>query len=348
MTGFGQNVRILDGIAAVRLRPAMYLGSTDFFGFIHYLVEAVSLIISHRPTRIAVCAREGAFQIASDIAIPIDATANGRLAPFEDFMSAGARYWWGGVVVNALSQSFLVEIREGARREVLEYRCGTRLSHQKTEVVPDGSRTTLHFVPDSSILTVTMISPAILTSYLRRLSFLYPGVRFTHSAGAETQEFYSERGIVDLFAGVSAPHQLLHEPIHILVEEGSTKLEAVFAYHSWTENAVWCFINNFRAVDGGTHEQGFLDALSQLMEKLELPEAREPYHPNGVIGIMSLQYPGAVWGSSTRCIIGNPELRGLVCNWVVEHTMEWIRSHPETAEQLRHLRTFEFPDAWLT
>jgi DNA gyrase/topoisomerase IV subunit B len=340
------NVRIIDGIEAVRLRPAMYVGSTGFFGFIQYLVCPVALLLAMRPTRIAVAAGEGGFQIESDVALPIVASSDGRLSPFETTVKDGPGHGFEGLVLNALSQSLSIEVRLGARCEIFEYRRGRCLAHEISELEPDGRRTTLQFVPDDSIFTVTAISPAIFTSYLRRLSFLYAGVRFTLTIGSESQDFYNERGIVDLFAGVSAPYQILHEPFHILVEEGSAKLEVVFAYHSWKENALWCFINNGRVVEGGTHEQGLHEAIEQLYGILELPKVPK-CDRNGVVGIMSLHYPDVVYEGCVKLTIGNPELRELICNWVVQQTMAWIKSRPDVAEQLRRLETFQFPEAWV-
>ncbi len=339
------SMRILDHIQAIRLRPAMYLGSTDFFGFIHYLVCPVALLLSQHPTHIAVCAGERGFRIESDVAVPIERTNKGRLAPFEEFESFEHGHGYEGTVLNALSESLSIEIKREARCETLEYRCGTCLSHEKKRGEPNGPCTILKFVPDTTILTVTAISPAIFVSYLRRLSFLHPGVRFTLSADNETHEFHAARGLVDLFTAVSAPYQILHEPFHIAAQEASTKLEAVFAYHSTKENAISCFINNGRVVEGGTHETGFLDALNQLYGKLKLPNVPKS-DQNGVVGIMSLQYPGAIWEGCVKAKIGNPELQSLVCNWVVRETMKWIRARPDVAEHLRHLQTFQFPEAW--
>ena len=338
-------VRILDGIEAIRLRPAMYIGSTEFFGFIQYLVCPVALLLSRHPTQLKVSVGEGGFRIESDVAVPLERTAKGRLAPFEEFKPFEHDHGFEATVLNALSESLSIEIRQDGRCDALEYRRGVCLSHVTKECGPNGPNTVLQFVPDSTILTVTTLSPAIFTSYLRRLSFLHPDVRFWLDAGNASQVFHAQRGLVDLFASVSAPYQFLHAPIQIFAQEGSAKLEAVFAYHSSNENALWCFINNGRAVEGGTHEMGLLDAIKQLHRKLKLPKAHKSQR-NGVVGVMSLQYPGAVWEGCVKAKIGNPELRPLVCDWIVRQTMEWIRARPDVAAHLQHLQTFQFPEAW--
>ena len=117
----------------------------------------------------------------------------------------------------------------------------------------------------------------------------------------------------------------------------------MFAYHSSREHALWCFINNGRAFEGGTHEKGFIDALKQLYRKLKLPKLGDA-HRNGVVGVLSLQYPDAVWEGCIKAKIGNKELHPLVRDWVVRETMKWARDRPDVAEQLRHLEAFQFPD----
>jgi len=331
----------------VRKRPAMFVGSTAFFGFINYLVCPIAQLLGQRPTRIAIVAGDGGFVVESDVAIPIEELPSGRFAPFEEILNLGHGHSFEGTVLNALSERLTVEVQQVDRTETLAFCRGTCVSHHSATDQSSGPHITLRFVPDTSIFTVTDLSPEIFKSYLRRLSFLHRGVRFSIAFGEETHEYYAERGIVNLCASVTAPYQLLHEPIHIVAEDGPLRLEAVFAYHSWKENGLWCFINNGRAVEGGTHEMGLHDALDQLSRKFKLPGTRKADR-NGVVGIMSIQYSDTVWEGCIKAKIGNPELRGMVCNLVVQRATEWVQSRPDVAEQIQHLETFQFPDAWYT
>lgn len=335
----------LSTIEAVRKRPAMYVGSTAFFGFINYLVCPIALLLGQRPTRVSISPSENQFTVESDVALPIEETSSGRISPFEEIPNLGQGHGFEGTVLNALSERLMVEVQNEHRTENLAYRRGFRESRHGTSREPSRPRTTLTFEPDASIFTVTDLSPAIFKSYLRRLSFLHRGVRFSISFGEETEEFYAERGVVDLFAAVSAPYQLLHEPIHIVAEDGPLQLEAVFAFHSWKERGLWCFINNGRAVEGGTHEKGLDDALDQIYREfklLKMPKA----HRNGVVGIMSIRYPNAVFEGCIKARIGNPELRGMVCKLVATGASIWLQSRPDVARQLQDMQTFQFPEAW--
>jgi DNA gyrase/topoisomerase IV subunit B len=337
-----EETRRIDG---VRKRPLMYVGSTAFSGFIKYLVCPVSLLLGERPTRLAIAAGEGGFVVEADVALPIEELVSGRIAPFEEILDQGYWHRFDGTVLNALSERLTVEIRQTDRADTLAYCRGIRESHQALNTTSNSSRTTLRFVPDPSIFTVTNVSPTIFLSYLRRLSFLHQGVRFSIAFAGKTHEFYTAAGLVDLFESVSAPYQVLHDPIHIIGDDGSLHLEAVFAFHSWNEDRLWCFINNGRAVEGGTHKMGLCDALKRIRQRFKL--SKSPIiGRNGVVAVMSIQYPETVWEGCMRTRIGNPELRGMVCNLVVQRATRWLEERPDVAEQLQQLEPFQFLAPW--
>ena len=261
-------------------------------------------------------------------------------------MSAGVRYSVGRRGRQCTLTIVPGRDSRSARREVLEYRCGTRLSHQKTEAVPDGSRTTLHFVPDSSILTVTTISPAILTSYLRRLAFFTPGCD-SRIRPARKRMNSTPSGGSSIYLRVSR------------LRTSSSMSRFTSSWKKAPRNWKPCspitvgrrmpsgVLSTTFAVDGGTHEQGFFDALSQLKEKLELPEAREPYQPNGVIGIMSLQYPAAVWGEQHQvCYRKSRTPRfGLQLGSRAHNGVD--PKPPRYCGTVAALASIRIPDAWL-
>ncbi len=332
-------------IVGVRKRPAMYIANTEFSGFIGYLVGPIALLLGQRPHRLAIAAGEGGFVVEADVALPIEELSNGRIAPFEEILDRGSCHRAEGTILNALSEELTVEVRQTHRTDKFAFRRGIRESRHASTTQSDSSRTTLRFAPDASIFKVTNVSKTFFLSYLRRLSFLHQGVRFSVSIAGEMHEFYAAGGIADLFASVSAPYQVLHDPIHIVGEDGNLHLEAMFAYHSSNDDGLWCFINNGRAVEGGTHTMGLDDALKRLRQRFKLPES-PCLGRNGVVGVMSIQYPQTVWEGCMRTRIGNPELRGMVCNLVVQRTTKWLEDRPDITEQLQQLQPFQFPDPW--
>jgi hypothetical protein len=134
---------LIDG---VRKRPGMYVGSTEFFGFINYLVCPVSLLLGQRPTRLAIDAGKGGFEVEADVALPIEELSCGRFAPFEEILDLGHGHSFEGTVLNALSETLKVEVRQKHRTDTLAFCRGTRESHRASTNYSDSSHTTLKFV----------------------------------------------------------------------------------------------------------------------------------------------------------------------------------------------------------
>lgn len=335
-----------DHIESVRRRPGMYVGGTDFFGFIHYLVGPVALLLAQGPKWVGIAAGEDGFVVEADVAVPIEDSGDGRIVPFEYPPTGGPGFNVEGIVLTGLSERLEVEVRRGDQAEVIRFRRGERQERRSEAVTPGGDRTVLRFAPDPEFFTVTDLDPAVFASYVRRNSFLRRGVRFSLSIGGTTREFVAERGIADLFDAVAAPYQIMNEPIRIEAEEGSLRIEAVFAYQSWTDDVLWCFMNGGRAVEGGTHERGLREGFRKISRTIWKPKDRHPSDVNGIIGVVSLWYPEATWEGCIKAKIGNPELRKLVRELLSRESMAWMEAHPEEVSRVRQIGRFSFPDAW--
>ncbi len=317
----------------------MFIGGTGLFGLIHYLVCPIVVLLAYGAKQIAVKVGEE-IEIVSDAAIKIEPTEQGLL-PFA-VLSPVKDIRYEASLLNALSRTLAITNTSAEQREELLFNRGVLVSHNRTEARSGSIGVTLRFTPDSDIFEVTEISPAAFLSYFRRLSFLHAGVRFSLSAGGETHVFQADNGIIDLFTAVSSPYQLMHEPIQFVCQEGSLKLQLVMAYHSWSSQHLLCFINNGRAVEGGTHEQGLNHALKRLPGKLGLDKTFE----NGVVAILSVQYPDVQWRGCIKASVNNPELKMMVSRLVIEGTLHWFHEHPEVASHLGQLEIFTFPDEW--
>jgi DNA gyrase/topoisomerase IV subunit B len=329
-------------IEAVRKRPGMYVGSTALFGFINYLVCPISLLLAQGAKHIDVTATD-AFEITADVHIKVEQTDEG-IVPFQINHSTSEGHSFEGTVLNALSQELQVEVKTTSEKKEWHFIKGVLASHKEANVQRDSSGTILRFIPDSSIFTICQLSPAIFESYFRRLSFLHKGVHFSLTSGNSKQEFFAAEGIADLFKAISSPYQLMHEPIRFIGHKGKLTLECALAYQSWSENHLWCFINNGRAVEGGTHEEGFLLALKRLKKKLNLPE----HCKNGVVLVASIRYPDVVWEGCIKNKIHSPELKPMIAELVIDEIVRWLQSRPDVLTQIKQLQTFQFPDAWYT
>ncbi|GAB4460109.1 MAG: hypothetical protein OHK0029_23590 [Armatimonadaceae bacterium] len=318
----------------------MYVGNGGFFGFIHYLVCAVSLLLSQRPNQLSVTVMEDGFRVEADTLLPMQSF------PFEKISESFPRSF-EATVLNALSETLSVEIQNAGIIETVRYKQGLRhTQHSLPGGESVGERTVLLFSPDRTIFSAVSLSPEILTSYLRRLSFLHSGVRFILTDHRGTQEFCAERGIIDLFTAVASPYQILHQPLHLIAHEGSVYLECVFAFHSWSDEVLWCFINNGRAVSGGSHQSGFQRALGLLRRRLYPKQSSLPVRDNGIIGVLSVHSPSAIWAGCLKDRISDPALEKIVARLIFREAMAWLQAHPEEARHLTQITTFSFPDGW--
>jgi DNA gyrase subunit B len=277
-----------------------------------------------------------------DLAITHDET--GDLLPFERFRRADG----GGrePLVTALSSALVIEAISAGKRWDVAYMQGCRTSLAVTDDArPAYSRWT--FVPDTSVFGVESLSLFNFHSYFRRMSYLCPNVRFDLTLDGCTTTYYSRAGIRDMFDAVSAPYQLLHEPVHFWRTLEDLALECVFAFHSGTDDRCWSFVNRAWATEGGTHVVGFMRGLEDVRAALQMSAGHDGRR-NGVLGIMSLTYPKVVWQGCRRAAIHDPVLGLLVREIIAQGAAEWLRSHPAIESQLHALIPFQFPDDFVS
>lgn len=338
------SIEDLSDVEHVRARPSMYIGTTGFFGLVHYFVSAINLVLERSPKWIAVEALRGGFRIRSDAKLGVERNESNELLPFEKFKKAKNGLGLDGPILNALSSRLIVRTEHDGAMLCLTYEKGCKIEESKSH--RDSSETEIEFSPDSSILTTSHFSPYNFDSYFRRISFLNPSTAFSFTENDTTRNYHSPTGIRGMFDCVASPYQILHEPIHFHHVEGNLDLEIVWGYHSWQGDVVWSFINKGRAVEGGTHDQGLAAAFRSLPKKIGIttPEHRSQ---NGIVAIMSIMYPDAVWEGCLKARIGSKELRPLVRKTIVEQSLKWIDSHPGVRAQMAEMQTFHFPDMWI-
>lgn len=322
----------------IRKRPAMYLGGTDFFGFVQYLVSAFDVMLDHGATWIEFEVAEN-YRLSSDARVPTRLNDRGALEPFEAFGELKPRHIPDAIILTALSEDFRVTLNDGETQTVLATKEGKRESLQQEPAATSKPGATLEFDPDIGIFSVTDVSPTVAHSYCKRTACLHPGVAFRIKMGGDVKEYRSTDGIRDFFAAVSTPYQILHTPIQIHESDGDLKVETVFVFHSWTENRIWSFANKGRVPDGGTHEAGMLDAIAKLHN----------WHTDsavGVLAVLAIEYPDITYEGCIKARIGNPELRDRVCNLITTGLDRWVRDNEDEIEYLKTIERFQFADVW--
>ena len=152
----------------IRKRPEMCVGSTEFWGFINYLVCAYRLLIQWGATRIELT-QDTAFTLYSDATLPLDLDTNN---PFESISTNFNHV--DACILNALSKRLDIYNADGV---AYAYELGKRVTSSSEHLASIGA--TLHFIPDDDIFSVTDIQPAVIRSYLHRMSYLYPRIQFS-------------------------------------------------------------------------------------------------------------------------------------------------------------------------
>lgn len=319
----------------------MYVSGTDLFGLINYFVSSVGLLVDYKPSQIAITLDEE-LEVRSDALIHIELRDEG-VVPFEVILHNETHRVFEGVVLNALSKQLSIRLANGKVIEELVYEKGERIRWEMTETQSTEVGTVLRFIPNNEIFSITTLSAPIFESYLRRLSYLHGGTRFSLTTADGTKNFVAERGILDLFDAISSPFQLMHQPIVVNGQSGELSLELIMAYHSWTDDHIYCYMNNGRAVAGGTHEDGLSLALTQLRERIKLPETMK----NGIILLVSMIYPDATWAGCVKERINNPELTTLVSDLIVDEVERWLLARPQVLDEIRTTQTFRSADFWI-
>jgi DNA gyrase subunit B len=294
-----ENITILEGLAAVRLRPAMYIGSTGEQGLHHLVYEVVDNSVDEAlagyATRIDVTIHvDNSITVVDDgRGIPVDnkTLPTGEVMPAvqvvltmlhaggkfdaSNYKVSGGLHGVGVSCVNALSEEFDVEIWRDGHAWEMDYSKGDPISELRKMGPSKRKGTKIHFLPDKSIFTVTEYNADILSTRLRQLAFLNKGIeinltddRVTDAKTGEpkTQQFKYTGGIAEFIKHLNKGKQVLHDkPIYMETEQGNIVMEIALQYNDAYSETVFSFANNINTVDGGTHLSGFRTALTRTI-----------------------------------------------------------------------------------
>ena len=294
----GENITILEGLAAVRLRPAMYIGSTGEQGLHHLVYEVVDNSVDEalagHATRIDVTIHvDNSITVVDDgRGIPVDnkTLPTGETMPAvqvvltmlhaggkfdaSNYKVSGGLHGVGVSCVNALSEEFDVEIWRDGFTWTMDYSKGDPISELRKMGPSKRLGTKIHFLPDKSIFTVTEYNFDTLANRLRQLAFLNKGIeisltdeRQVDTKGETKSQVYKYTGgIAEFIKLLNKGKQVLHEkPIYMETEQGNVVMEIALQYNDAYSETVFSFANNINTVDGGTHLSGFRTALTRTI-----------------------------------------------------------------------------------
>jgi DNA gyrase subunit B len=360
------NIKVLEGLEAVRMRPAMYIGNIDVGGLHHLVYEVVDNSIDEAMAgfcdliKVSVHADNSVTVIDNGRGIPIGMHKKENVPALEVVMTklhaggkfddnsykvSGGLHGVGVSVVNALSVKLNVEVYFDGQVYHQSYSRGVKTS-ELTVIGKTGERgTKIHFLPDPEIFTTTEFSDEILIRRLRELAFLNKGVRivFEDERSDKTEEFFYKGGIIAFCEYINRRNTALHKAIYIEGEKSDIQVEVSIQYNDTYIDKILSFANNINTTEGGTHLIGFKSALTRtinqyatngnlpknLQTKITGDDIRE-----GLTAIISVRIRNPQFEGQTKTKLGNSEVKGLVESLVNEKLSAYFEENPAVARKI--------------
>jgi len=359
------SIKVLEGLEAVRKRPAMYIGSTNTSGLHHLVYEVVDNSVD-----------EALAGYCSDINVIIHADGscsvqdNGRGIPVAKHptekisaaevvltkLHAGGKFekdayrYSGGLhgvgisVVNALSKSLELKVFKGNREYHQLYKRGVPQARLKEIGESNEQGTYVRFMPDDKIFETVEFSYEVIANRLKQYAFLNKGLKitFVDERTGEEELFFYEGGIVSFVESITKKKSpLFPKVIDFTKDDGVYILECAMQYHEGYNSQVFSFVNNIHTVDGGTHESGFRSALTKACnrygkshnilkgESFSSDDVRE-----GLVAVISIKVPEPQFEGQTKGKLGNSEVKGIVDSWMYAFLDTFFEENPAIAKRI--------------
>ena len=363
-----EQIHVLEGLEAVRKRPAMYIGSTSSRGLHHLVYEVVDnsidealagycsdiKVIIHKDNSITV--------VDNGRGIPVDMMKKEKKPAVEVIMTvlhAGGKFGDGGykvsgglhgvgvTCVNALSEHMEVEVRRGGKCYGIEFKQGKTSKKLYEKGDCDVTGTTVHFKPDATIFTETEYSYDTLRLRIRELAFLNKGITISltdERAEDKSETFHFAGGIIEYVEFMDNDKDKINpKPIYLEGEKNAVIVEVAMQYCDTYSENIFTYVNNINTEEGGTHLSGFRKALTRTInayarktnmlkeneDALSGDDVRE-----GLTAVLSLKVQNPQFESQTKIKLGNSEVMPIVDNLVGDTLAEFMEENPQVAKKL--------------
>ena len=367
------NIQVLEGLEAVRKRPAMYIGDISAKGLHHLVYEVVDNSIDEAlagyATHIDVTINEdnSITVVDNGRGIPVDMHEKEHKSALEvvltvlhaggkfdkgSYKVSGGLHGVGVSCVNALSTYLRAEVHRNGKAYVQEYSCGK----PTTELIVAGESqhtgTSITFLPDSSIFTVTVYDYNTLANRLRDLAFLNAGItlsltdrRVLDAEGNPKKEvFYSANGLSEFVSYIdSNKESLIQDVIHLNTERQGIPVEVALTYNNTYNENVYSFVNNINTIEGGTHLTGFRRGLTstlkkyaednKMLEKAKVEIASDDFR-EGLTAVISVKVMEPQFEGQTKTKLGNSEVIGAVQTAVSDALKNYLEENPRQAKTI--------------
>ncbi len=364
------NIQVLEGLEAVRKRPAMYIGDISEKGLHHLVYEVVDNSIDEALAGFAnhidvtINQDNSITVIDNGRGIPVDMHEKEHKSALEvvltvlhaggkfdkgSYKVSGGLHGVGVSCVNALSTYLRAEVHRDGKAYVQEFSCGKPTTGLRIEGVSNHTGTSITFKPDASIFTVTVYDYNTLANRLRDLAFLNAGITLTLTDMREVdengvprhEEFYSSEGLREFVAYIDGNKEsLINDVIHLETERGGIPVEVALTYNNTYNENVYSFVNNINTIEGGTHLTGFRRGLTSTLKKYAednklLEKVKVNIDPadfrEGLTAVVSVKVMEPQFEGQTKTKLGNNEVIGAVQTAVSEALKTYLEEHPKQA-----------------
>ena len=365
------SIQVLEGLEAVRKRPAMYIGDISVKGLHHLVYEIVDNSIDEALAgycdHIEVTINEDNSITVQDNGrgIPVDYHEKEKKSALEVAMTvlhaggkfdkgsykvSGGLHGVGMSCVNALSTHMTTQVFRDGKIYQQEYEIGKPLYSVKEVGTADITGTRQQFWPDGSIFTETVYDYKILASRLRELAYLNAGLRISltdrrvvnEDGSFKSEQFYSEEGLREFVRFIeSSREHLINDVIYLNSEKQGIPIEVAIMYNTGFSENVHSYVNNINTIEGGTHLAGFRRALTRtlkkyaednkMLEKAKVEIAGDDFR-EGLTAVISIKVAEPQFEGQTKTKLGNNEVMGAVDQAVGEALTYYLEEHPKEAK----------------
>ena len=367
------NIQVLEGLEAVRKRPAMYIGDISARGLHHLVYEVVDNSIDEA---LAGFASHIEVTILEDNSIKV--VDNGRGIPVDthekmnkpalevvltvlhaggkfdkgSYKVSGGLHGVGVSCVNALSDYLRAEIHRDGKIHMQEYAYGKPTCDLQVIGETDHTGTTVIFHPDSSIFTETIYDYETLANRLRDLAYLNAGITLTltdmremdEKGNYKTDVFYSEEGLRQFVRYLDqGKFPLIEDIIHLNTVKNGVPVEVAMTYNTSFSENIFSYVNNINTIEGGTHLTGFRRGLTStlkkyaddnhLLDKVKVELSKEDFR-DGLTAVVSVKVAEPQFEGQTKTKLGNNEVSGVVQTAVSEALRNYLEEHPKEARAI--------------
>ncbi len=368
-----KNIQVLEGLEAVRKRPAMYIGDTGEKGLHHLVYEVVDNSIDEALAgfckNIEVVINEDNSICVTDDGrgIPVDYHEKEGKSALEVVLTvlhaggkfdkgtykvSGGLHGVGVSCVNALSSHLKAEVHRNGRIYIQEFSEGKPLGDIREAGAIDRTGTIISFKPDDTVFTVTEYKYDILANRLRELAFLNAGIYLTLTDKREKKEdgtfksevFHSNEGLKEFVRYIDkSKESMIHDVIHIVTEKQGIPVEVAMTYNTSYNESVFSYVNDINTIEGGTHLSGFRRGLtrtlkkyaedSKLLEKAKVEIQGDDFR-EGLTAVISIKVAEPQFEGQTKTKLGNNEVMGAVDMAVGEALGYYLEEHPKEAKSI--------------